>query len=167
MSEIQFELIDAVFAILIVVAAVRGAIRGFVTEVGSAASVILGIVAAVLFHRPGARLIGRSFGESMWNPLVAFLVVFLIVYILVKLVERMLAALFEKLNLNRLDSAMGLFVGIGEGLLVVAVVLFFLSWQPFFDTKAMLDRSMFARFLFPLFPSAEGIFQNARRVGNV
>ena len=65
----QFELIDVVFAILIVIAAVRGAFRGFVAEVGSAASIILGIGGAVLFYRPGARLISGRFGQSMWNPL--------------------------------------------------------------------------------------------------
>jgi membrane protein required for colicin V production len=159
----QFELIDVVFAILIVIAAVRGAFRGFVTEVGSAASLILGIGGAILFYRPGARLIAGRFGESMWNPLIAFLVLFLVIYVAVKLVERMLAALFDRLNLNRLDSALGFFLGIGEGLLLVAAALFFLSWQPFFDPAPILGNSLFARFLFPLLPSPERIFENGVR----
>ena len=70
----RFEIIDVVFAILILVAAVRGAFRGFVAEAGSAAALVLGIGGAVGFHRPVARIIARSFGESMWNPLIAFLV---------------------------------------------------------------------------------------------
>jgi membrane protein required for colicin V production len=159
----QFEIIDIVFAILIVIAAVRGAFRGFVTEVGSAASVILGIGGAILFYRPGARLITRRFGESMWNPLIAFLILFLIIYVVVKLVERMLAVLFDRLNLNRLDSALGFFLGIGEGLLLVSVALFLLSWQPFFDPGPILGHSIFARFLFPLLPSPERIFENGVR----
>jgi membrane protein required for colicin V production len=165
--ELQFEIIDLVFAIVIVIAAVRGAFRGFVAEVGSAASLILGIGGAVLFYRPGARLIARKFGESMWNPLIAFLVLFLVIYIVVKLVERLLAAIFDRLNLNRLDSALGFFLGIGEGLLLVAVALFFLNWQPFFDPGGLLEHSVFARFLFPLLPSPERIFGSGVRPRNV
>ena len=163
----QYEIIDVVFGILILTAAVRGAFRGFVAEVGSAASVILGIGGAIGFYRPASRLIARRFGESMWNPLIAFLVLFLIIYILVKLVERLLGAVFEKLNLNRLDSALGFFLGIGEGLLLVAVALFFLSWQPFFDPEPLLGNSLFARVLFPLLPSPERIFENGMRPRNV
>jgi membrane protein required for colicin V production len=163
----QFEIVDVVFAILIIVAAIRGAFRGFVAEAGSAASLILGIVVAVLFYRPAARLIAHRFGSSMWNPLIAFLVLFLIAYVVVKLVERLLAAIFERLNLERLDSALGFFLGIGEGLLLVAVILFFLNWQPFFDPGPMLEHSLFARMLFPILPSPERIFENGLRPRNV
>ncbi|MBN1835665.1 MAG: CvpA family protein [Spirochaetales bacterium] len=163
----RFEIIDVVFAILILVAAVRGAFRGFVAEAGSAAALVLGISGAVGFHRPVARIIARSFGESMWNPLIAFLVLFLVIYIVVKLVERLLAAVFEKLNLDRLDSALGFFLGIAEGLLLVAVVLFLLNWQPFFDPGPLLGDSLFARFLCPLLPSPERIFQTGTKPADV
>ena len=167
MSGTQFEIIDVVFALLILVAAVRGAFRGFVTEAGSAASLILGIGGAIGFYRPASRLISRRFGESMWNPLIAFLVLFLVIYVIVKLVERLLAAVFEKLNLERLDSALGFFLGIGEGLLLVAVALFLLNWQPFFDPSELLGNSLFARVLFPLLPSPGRIFGDGVRLRDV
>lgn len=154
----SFAVIDVVFALLIVVLAVRGVIRGFVAEFGSVAAVFVGIGGAVLFHKALAALFGRWFGESRWNPLIAFLVLFLLLYLLVKALERLLAAVFDKLNLERLDRALGFFLGLAEGLLIVCVLLFLLRWQPFFDPQGFLRDSLFTRFLSPVLPSPQRMF---------
>jgi membrane protein required for colicin V production len=152
------EVIDIVFALLVVMAAIRGAFRGFVTEVGSMAALILSFGAAIVFYKPVSAILEKQFGQSMWNQLIAFLILFLAVYLLVKLVQRLLLNIVEQLNLDRLDSALGFFLGIAEGLLVVGVVLFVINWQPFFDPKNLLGSSFFARMLFPVLPSPERIF---------
>ena len=103
-------------------------------------------------------LIEKWFGRSLWNPLIAFLVLFLLLYLLVKLLERLLAAAFERLKLEKLDRAIGLFLGLAEGLLAVCIVLFLLNWQPFFEVKGILAQSLFARFLSPILPSPQRIF---------
>jgi membrane protein required for colicin V production len=149
---VSFATIDIVFAILIVVLTVRGAIRGFVAEFGSVAALFLGLGGAIALYKTVAVLIGKWFGTSLWNPLIAFLVLFLLIYLLVKALERMLAALFEKLSLERLDRAIGLFLGL------VGVLLFLLNWLPFIDTRGLLRGSLFARFLSPLLPSPERLF---------
>ncbi|MBN2553878.1 MAG: CvpA family protein [Spirochaetales bacterium] len=154
----SFEVIDIVFALIVVIAAIRGAFRGFVTEVGSMAALILGFAMAIVFYKPVALLLEKQFKPSMWNQLIAFLILFLLVYLLVKLVQRLLQNIIERLNLDRLDSALGLFLGITEGLLVVGVVLFVINWQPFFDPRNLLGSSFFARLLFPILPSPERIF---------
>ena len=69
-----FEVIDIVFALLVVIAAIRGAFRGFVTEVGSMAALILSFAAAIIFYKPVALILERQFGHSLWNPLIAFLI---------------------------------------------------------------------------------------------
>jgi membrane protein required for colicin V production len=154
----SFEAIDIIFAILIMILAVRGAIRGFVAEFGSVAALFLGLGGAIALYKSVAALIGKWFGVSLWNPLIGFLVVFLLIYLVVKLLERLLAALFDKLDLDRLDRAIGLFLGLAEGLLLAGVLLFLLNWQPFFDTRGLLRDSLFARFLSPLLPSPERLF---------
>jgi membrane protein required for colicin V production len=154
----SFEAIDIIFAILIMILAVRGAIRGFVAEFGSVAALFLGLGGAIALYKSVAALIGKWFGVSLWNPLIGFLVVFLLIYLVVKLLERLLAALFDKLDLERLDRAIGLFLGLAEGLLLAGVLLFLLNWQPFFDTRGLLRDSLFARFLSPLLPSPERLF---------
>lgn len=152
--------VDIVFIVLILALTVRGVIRGFVAEFGSVAALFIGIGGAVLFNKSVAALIGRWFGVSYWNPLIAFLVLFLLLYLLVKLLERLLAAVFDKLNLERLDRALGFFLGLAEGLLVVCVLLFLLNWQPLFDTKGLLANSLFARFLSPILPPPQRIFRH-------
>jgi len=164
---VSFEVIDIVFGLLIVIAAIRGAFRGFVTEVGSMAALILGFGGAIVFYKPVAGLLARQFGTSMWNQLIAFLVLFLILYLVVKLIERMLHNIIERLSLDRLDSALGFFLGIAEGLVVVAVVLFVVNWQPFFDPQKLLGNSFFARMLFPVLPSPERIFGPQVNIENV
>ena len=156
----SFATIDIVFAILIAALAVRGAIRGFVAEFGSVAALFLGLGGAIALYKSVAALIGKWFGVSLWNPLIGFLVVFLLIYLVVKALERLLAALFDKLDLERLDRAIGLFLGLAEGLLLVGVLLVLLNWQPFFDIRGLLGDSLFARMLSPLLPSPERLFSH-------
>jgi membrane protein required for colicin V production len=153
-------IIDIVFAVLIVVLAIRGVIRGFVAEFGSVAALFVGFGGAIALYKSVAALLGRWFGASLWNPLIAFLVLFLLLYLLVKALERLLAALFDKLALERLDRAIGFFLGLAEGLLLVGVLLFLLNWQPFFDSGGILRDSLFARFLSPVLPSPERVFSH-------
>ena len=131
------------------------------------AALILGFGAAIVFYKPVALLLDKQFGPTFWNQLIAFLILFLLGYLLVKLVQRMLQNVIERLNLDRLDSALGFFLGIAEGLLVVGVALFVINWQPFFDPKGLLGSSFFARILFPVLPSPERIFGPRVFVDNV
>jgi membrane protein required for colicin V production len=155
---VQIAVVDIVFVLLVLILAIRGAIKGFVSEIGSMAALILGFGGAIVFYKPLSSLIGRYIGQSMWNPLIAFLVLFLALYLVVKLLERLLQNIVERLNLNRLDSVLGFFLGLAEAVLLIGVVLFALNWQPFFDPRSLLSESIFARFLFPLLPSPERIF---------
>jgi len=163
----QIAVIDIVFILVALILAVRGALRGFVSEIGSVAALILGFGGAIVFYKPLAGLIGRRIGQSMWNPLIAFLVLFLALYLVVKLLERLLENLVDRLNLERLDRVLGLFLGLTEAILLIGVVLFVLNWQPFFDPRNLLSQSLFARFLFPLLPSPERIFGAQSLLRNV
>lgn len=150
---LRFEIVDVVFSLLILAASIRGARRGFVAEMGSMAALGLGVAGAALFSRRLSAFVSQTFGPSPWNQLICFLVIFLVVYILVKLIESALHSAFEKLNLERLDRALGFFLGLAEGGVLVAALLLILTWQPFFNVKPLLEGSFFARFLVPLLPA--------------
>lgn len=165
--ELNFAVIDVVFALLIVAASLRGAIRGFVTEIGMMAALIVGLGGALLFTKPFAHLLAQYFGDSLWNQVIAFLVIFLLIYILVKLLESLLRSIIDRLSLERLDRALGFFLGLGEGLLLVGVILFLLNWQPFFAVDGLLGSSIFAQLLFPLLPSPDRIFRTQQIFKNV
>jgi membrane protein required for colicin V production len=75
---------------------------------------------------------------------------FLVTFVLVKILERILKDIAERVKLGGIDRALGLALGLLEGLLVVSAALFVLSIQPLFDPSALLEGSIFARILLPL-----------------
>lgn len=154
--------IDVVFAIVIVILAIRAAIRGFVKELLGTAALILGIVAAVLLSGLAAQIIENWIGESVWSQVIAFLAVFLIVYIVVKIFEGALNRLVERIHLDQLDHALGLFLGIVEGLVVAFLLLLVIQIQPFFDPEVLMGGSIFARILLPFLPFAAEFLRTGR-----
>ena len=153
----DFVAIDVVFALLLVFTTLRGAFRGFVTELLSMASLILGIVGAILFSGVVSSFLDRYLGESAWSQVAAFLAVFLVIYIVVKVFENALHRLIERIHLESLDHALGLFLGVVEGLLLTFVLILLIRVQPLFSSERVLEGSVFAQLLIPFLPQASEI----------
>ncbi len=158
----EFAAIDFVFAIVVVILSLRAAIRGFVKELLGTAALILGIVAAVLFSGLASGLIEEFIGPTVWSQVIAFLGIFLIVYLIVKIFEGALNRLIERIHLSQLDHALGLFLGIVEGLVVVFVLLLLIQIQPFFEPEGLIEGSLFARVLVPFLPFAAEFLRTGR-----
>lgn len=144
--------IDIVFGIIILFMGLRAAIRGFVKELLGTGALILGVVVAMIFSGAVAGIIDRYMGPSIWSQIIAFLGLFLIVYLVVKLFESALNRLIERIHLDQLDHALGLFLGLIEGLVVVFVLLLLIQIQPFFAPESLITGSLAARLLVPLMP---------------
>jgi membrane protein required for colicin V production len=158
----EFAGIDIVFGIIVLILAFRAAIRGFVKELLGTAALFLGIIVAVLFSGLVAQTIDQYFGPSIWSQVIAFLVLFLVVYLLVKIFESALNKLIERIHLDQLDHALGFFLGIVEGLVVVFIILLLVQIQPFFDPEAIIDGSVFARIMLPFLPFAAEFLSTGR-----
>jgi membrane protein required for colicin V production len=161
----QFSAIDIVFTVLVAFMTLRAAIRGFVKELLSTASLILGIVAAVAFSAMVAELLNPFIGSLMWAQVIGFLGIFVVVYLVVKLFENALHRLLERVNLESLDHALGIFLGILEGLLLVFILILIIQIQPFFPPESILGSSVFAQFFLPLLPYASELLN--RQAANV
>ena len=146
--------LDIVFIVILAAAAIRCTFKGFVAELMSMAALILGIVAAIFFSKAGAMLIDTYIGYSNWNQIVAFLVIFILVYLITKLVEGIIRRLLDRINLDRLDKALGFFLGLAEGLVVIVFIVYLLEVQPIFDTKQLLESSFVARIILEVIPIA-------------
>jgi membrane protein required for colicin V production len=79
----------------------------------------------------------------------------------VKLFENALNRLIERVHLESLDRALGLFLGVAEGIFVVFMLVLLLQLQPFFDPDELLEQSTIARFMLPLLPYAERMIRVA------
>jgi membrane protein required for colicin V production len=152
--------LDIIFLLILLILVVRGAFRGFITEISLMAAPLLGILCAVLFSNLLANVVALITGtkESIWNHIIAFLIIFLLVYLLVFFIQGFLLDIVNRLNLHNLDRALGIILGLVEGVLVIAILLIIASWLPWQGLKQSLQTSIFYNFLMPFLPSIPDIF---------
>ena len=133
--------LDIVFSIIIIGMAVRCALKGFIAEFMAVASVLGGLIIGFLLFNPVAAFMEHYVGPFYLSSVVAFLVVFLVVYLIIKIFENALYKLVDKINLENLDRALGLFLGLIEGAVLVLLIIFILAVQPIADLSALLADS--------------------------
>jgi len=143
--------IDVVFMVIVAISALRCAARGFISELMSMAALILGMLSAIFFFRRGALLIRDWFmpGVKALPEVIAFVALFLLVYIAIKIVESTLKNIIEGVKLGELDHFFGFLFGCVEGIVIVCLLIFLISIQPFFDADYVLGKSYFAKILLP------------------
>jgi membrane protein required for colicin V production len=144
--------IDVVFMVIIAISALRCAARGFISELLSMAALIFGVLAALLFFRQGGTLVRGWFmpGVKVVPEIIAFIAFFLIIYIAVKIIEMTLKSIIEGIKLGGLDHLLGFLFGFVEGIIIVCLLLFLITIQPFFNADSMLENSFLARLLLPV-----------------
>jgi membrane protein required for colicin V production len=148
----SFAAIDCIFVALIVIFSVRCALRGFVSELMSMASVVLGLLTALYFYKKGGELVRLKFMPELRiiPEIIAFVGLFLVVFVAIKILEAMLEEIIEGVRLGSADRFLGVIFGLVEGIIVVSLVLFVFSVQPLFDPAPLLEKSFFAHILMPL-----------------
>jgi len=160
--QLNFSYIDIFFGVVLAIAAIRCAVKGFIAEALSMAAVIGGILIAVLLSGQVAKLFDKWFGASSWNQLIAFLALFLLVYLVIKIIENILHDFLHALNIERLDNALGLFLGLVEGVLVIAILLIIMSWLEAtlkLNFSALTRKSFFSGMIGPLIQPATAAFR--------
>jgi len=144
--------LDVVFMVIIAISALRCAARGFISEILSMAALIFGLLVSLLLFRQGAVLVRAWFMPDIKvvPEIIAFIAFFLIVYITVKIIEMTLKSIIEGIRLGSLDHLLGFLFGFVEGLIIVCLLLFLITIQPFFNADSMLEDSFLARMLLPI-----------------
>jgi membrane protein required for colicin V production len=162
---LNFSTLDVILLIIIGLGAIRAVFRGFVKELMSVGAIILGILLAMLFSGMVAVYLEQWLGKSVWTQVAAFLVIFVVVYLVLKLFEAGLNGLIERVNLQNLDKALGLFLGLIEGILLSFILLFLMQIQPFFDVQDLLEASLLYGILAPFFPYATAVLNGGLTAG--
>ena len=144
--------IDLIFAVLIILMAIHGYLKGFIDELFSWATLVLGIWAAILLYHNGAVLIRSKIMKNVrYVPeILAFIAIFLVVMIVLKLLEQVLKEVVSGANIKGVDRFLGLIFGLMEGFTLTALVFFVLTVQPLFDASKIIGDSFFAQFMLPL-----------------
>ena len=136
-----------IFAILIT-------IKGFIEEFSGKAALILGIVCAVSFNGPATVFFQDKIPYEWLAKIVAFLSVFIVTFLVISLIGKLVSLLFQGKIMKGLDRTLGFFLGLLEGLLVVAFIYVLLTIQPFFDVQPLFQDSLFAQFFEGLIPQS-------------
>ncbi len=142
-------MLDIIFLVLILLVVVKVTLTGFITEFFSKAAVIIGAAGAVLLYARLSPYVVSVIGSDGFPDVIAFLLIFLVLYLAVKLVQQLAGTAMQGESLTNLDRALGFFLGIAEGILLVTVILMVMKKQVWVDTRFLLDDSLFARILEP------------------
>ncbi len=142
--------LDYIFLGIIGVLGLRCLFKGIIGEVLSAAALVGGLLAGLVFHRPVAAWLAGKFELGGFAVIAAFLLSFAVVFIIIKIIERALSSVLENLQLEALDRILGLLFGLVEGVILSCLILLILNYQPLFDLSALLEGSAFARIFIPL-----------------
>jgi membrane protein required for colicin V production len=137
--------IDFVFILIIVVCALLAAIQGFIRVLFSRAAFFLGIAGAFFLNPMITVYFFPLIPFLLAARIAAFFVAFIIIFLIIKIIQSFIGGFFQGEILKGLDRALGFILGLVEGIIIVAVVLFVLQIQPFFDADALLAASYFYR----------------------
>lgn len=150
--------LDWIFTAVVVVLALRCFVRGFIHEILSAAAVVVGIMAGLLFANTVNRYLLQKIGLNALpyqaQYAIAFVLCFLVGFLIMKLIERMLREGLEAGNLDFIDRLLGLAAGVLEGFVVAALFIVILKLQPLLDVKDLLEGSIYVRLLAPIIEPA-------------
>ena len=153
--------IDIFFTAIILFMTIKAIFRGFIAEMMGIASIGMGIILGVLLSPVLGTFIGNNFGVSNWNRVIAFLVIFLASYLIIKIFENGLGALVDKIHLDKLDRALGLFFGIVEGIVIIIIVVFVIEVQPLIDTQKVEDESFYIQMIHRFMPEGQNFLDES------
>jgi membrane protein required for colicin V production len=150
--------LDWIFVVILALLGIRCMAKGFVAEILSMAGFIVGILAALLFYRSAGELLvswGLSAKPESLPEVLGFIATFLVAFLVMKLIGRLISEGVEAAELGGIDRALGLVLGLAEGLLLVCILLIAMSLlEPAFKSFAgyskLLRDSCFARVILPI-----------------
>lgn len=140
---------DLVCGAILLLAAVRAGVRGFVAEAFSLGAIAVGLVVAIIGHPPVVEQLQNWWPPAWWQRPAAFLVLFVVGYVLVKLLEGLFQRAGAALGLKGLDHLLGFGVGVAEGLVVVYALLLLAQVQSVVDAEPWLAGSLVRDRLLP------------------
>lgn len=145
-------MIDIIFAILIIVAIVKGYQKGFIIALFSIIAIIAGLAAALKLSATLAVYLQNNLSVSgKWLPIISFVLVFLIVVFLVHLGGRLIEKTFEIAMLGWINRIAGILLYVVLYTIIFSIFLFYADKVPVFE-KTTIEASQSYPYVQPLGP---------------
>jgi len=162
--------IDYIIIILLVIAAVKGATKGFIYEVASLIALIGGVWGAIKFsHATETFLEKRLDFTSNYINIIAFVITFIIIIVLVHLLAKAIEKELESVSLGTANRILGLIFASLKMAFILGIIVILIEkideHLPFVPEKDVQTSKLYD----PLrimtvnaFPFLEGFYQNLK-----
>ncbi len=119
-------LIDIIYVILIILAALQGYRSGLIVGLFSLLAIIIGLAAAMKLSSVLAAYLGERINISKeWLPLISFALIFLLVLLLIRFIARIIEKAFQSVMLGWVNRLAGVVFFLAIYTLVFSVVIFY------------------------------------------
>ena len=119
-------LIDLIFAVIIILAIIKGYQKGLIIAVFSIIAFIIGLAAALKLSAVVADYLKDSISVSAkWLPFIAFAIVFFIVLLLVRLGGKLIEKTFQAVMLGWLNRIGGILLYAALYIIILSIFIFY------------------------------------------
>jgi membrane protein required for colicin V production len=147
-------LLDLIYAVIIVLAILKGYQRGLIVGLFSLVAVIIGLAAAMKFSVVAAGYIGKAVKISQqWLPVISFAVVFLVIVLLIRLGARAIEKVVETVMLGWVNKIGGIIFYAALYTIVFSVLLFYAEQMKLLRPET-ISKSVTYSFIQPWGPKA-------------
>lgn len=148
-----FTVVDWVFSLIILLFAVGGVIKGFIDNVFGKIAFVAGILLGYLFYKDIANGLLKDIKVPLAANVIAFLLIFVVVFLVIKIIQMIVARVFQWSILKSLDRTLGFIFGLVEGAVIVCLIIFLLTAQPFININPIFEDSFYVNIVFLIFKS--------------
>jgi membrane protein required for colicin V production len=147
-------LLDIVFAVILVLAIIKGYQRGLIVGVFSFIAVIIGLAAAMKLSAVAARYLEGNTGISpQWLPIISFALVFLLVVLIIRLCANLIQRTVEFAMLGWVNRLGGILLYAVIFITVFSVLVFYADEMNLL-TESAKENSLSYTFIQPWGPGA-------------
>ncbi len=139
--------VDICFIVIILVFAIMALKKGFIKELFSKASVIVGLAVAIFLAPKLDSYVSQTISNSVLSISLSFFLIFIVVFLALSIIQHFVSKVFEGEIMKGLDRTLGFILGVVEGLVVVIFVISVLKVQNFYDFSEILNGSIFYKLL--------------------
>ena len=147
-------LLDLIFAVIIILAILKGYRKGLIVGLFSLVAVIIGLAAAMKLSTLVAGYIGKAVKVSdTWLPIISFAIVFIIVVLLIRLGANAIERIIEVAMLGWVNKIAGVILYVAIYTIVFSVLLFYAEQVKLIQPES-INKSVTYSYVQPLGPKA-------------
>ena len=118
--------LDFIILFIIFTSGLYSLFRGFIREVFSILSLVLGLLLAVKFYHMPAHQLSSWVNDLMIRNLIGFIFIFIGVSLVITLIGTIIRRVFTLCKLGSLDRVLGVLLGLLKGIFICMVIIFLL-----------------------------------------